>query len=139
MNYEVSLEAMRRSGGDFFIGLTLPVGTNACTVIIGGWGGGVCGISSIDYIDASESPYSEGLALKNEKWYKLCVRVTERCFEVQLDGDLYAVKIPFKDTRCFSLRPGYDIGNTLPLGLSTYETHALWRNIRIRSLKQERK
>ena len=47
MNYEVALDAMRVSGSDFFCGLTFPVGTNSCSLIVGGWGGTMVGISSL--------------------------------------------------------------------------------------------
>src|SRR5687768_17187826 len=44
MNYEVSLDAMRVDGSDFFCGLTFPVGKDYCSFIVGGWGGGVVGL-----------------------------------------------------------------------------------------------
>lgn len=44
MNYEVALDAMRVMGSDFFCGLTVPVGTNFCSLIVGGWGGSLVGI-----------------------------------------------------------------------------------------------
>src|SRR6185369_7925223 len=40
-NYEISLEAMRVEGSDFFCALTFPVGKDPCSFIVGGWGGGV--------------------------------------------------------------------------------------------------
>ena len=55
MNYEVALDAMRVMGSDFFCGLTVPVGTNFCSLIVGGWGGSLVGISSLDGMDASEN------------------------------------------------------------------------------------
>ena len=55
MNYELSLEAQRVSGSDFFCGLTFPVGDDPCSFICGGWGGGVVGLSSLDGNDASEN------------------------------------------------------------------------------------
>jgi len=36
MNYEISLEAMRVSGSDFFCGLTFPVRDSFCSLIVGG-------------------------------------------------------------------------------------------------------
>ena len=54
-NYEVRLEAVRVDGSDFFAGITFPVRKEHCTWIIGGWGGGVVGLSSIDGFDASEN------------------------------------------------------------------------------------
>ena len=53
IDYEISLEAMRVDGSDFFCGLTFPVGDKPCSFIVGGWGGGVVGLSSIDGSDAS--------------------------------------------------------------------------------------
>ena len=41
VNYEVSLEAMRVAGEDFFCGLTFPVGDSFASLIVGGWGGSV--------------------------------------------------------------------------------------------------
>lgn len=55
MNYELSLEAMRVDGSDFFCGLTFPVGSNFCSFIVGGWGGGVVGLSSLNSEDASQN------------------------------------------------------------------------------------
>jgi hypothetical protein len=43
-NFEVALEARRVEGSDFFCGLTFPVGESHCSLILGGWGGGVVGL-----------------------------------------------------------------------------------------------
>jgi len=53
--YEISLEAIKMDGSDFFCGLTFPVGDSSCSLIVGGWGGGVVGLSSVDDMDASEN------------------------------------------------------------------------------------
>jgi len=132
-NYEVKVEALRKEGSDFFIALTLPVESNACTVVIGGWGGRLCGISSIDYMDASENVYSDGVSLSNNVWYTLCVRVTPKLLEVSLNDTLYTAKVPYEKSSIFSLRPGSDIDKTLPFGLATFETQALWRNLTVTS------
>src|SRR5690606_25452467 len=55
LDYEVTLQARKIAGGDFFCGLTVPVRDSHCTLIVGGWGGGLVGISSIDGMDASEN------------------------------------------------------------------------------------
>jgi len=54
-DYQITLEAMKIEGDDFFCGLTFPVNDTQCSLILGGWGGGVVGISSIDGMDASEN------------------------------------------------------------------------------------
>ena len=128
MNYELSLEAMRVEGSDFFAALTIPIGKSFCTVIIGGWGGGLCGISSFDYADASENQWSENLTFENNRWYTLRVRVTPGVLQIFLNEDLYTARIEYDDSSRFSLRPGSDIDKTKPLGLATYQTRAHWRN-----------
>lgn len=127
MNYELSLEAMRVEGDDFFIALTIPVEKSFCTVIIGGWGGGLCGLSSYDGGDAANNQWAQGLTLKNNQWYKLVVRVTTCVLQISLDKDLYTARVEFDDSRRLSLRFG-DMEKTTPLGLATYETKAHWRN-----------
>ncbi|MDD2459953.1 MAG: DUF1080 domain-containing protein [Kiritimatiellia bacterium] len=127
MNYELSLQAVRVQGSDFFVALTLPIETNYCTLIIGGWGGGLCGISSVDYLDASENQWSENITLENERWYTLRVRVTPGVLQVFLDEKLYTARVEGPPSR-FSLRSGSDIDKTGPLGLATYRTKARWRN-----------
>ena len=127
MNYELSIDAMRTEGSDFFIALTIPVETNFCTVVIGGWGGGLCGISSVDYLDASENQWSENLNFQNNRWYNLRVRVTPGVLQVFLDKDLYKARVEYGESGRLSLRFG-DIDRTKPLGLATYCTRALWRN-----------
>ncbi len=132
MNYEISLEGMRVEGEDFFIGLTLPIGTNYCSVIIGGWGGNLCGISSIDFMDASENCYTEAKDLKSGVWYTLKVRVTEHMLDVRLNDTFYRAQVEFDKPSRFSLRPGSDIDRCVPLGICTYQTKAWWRNITLK-------
>jgi len=47
-NYELSYEAMRLAGRDFFAAATFPVGKSYITLVNGGWGGGVTGLSNLD-------------------------------------------------------------------------------------------
>ncbi len=77
MNYEISLDAMRVDGSDFFCGLTFPVGDDPCTFIVGGWGGGVIGLSSIDGSDASENETTRYQEFESGQWHKVRVRVTK--------------------------------------------------------------
>jgi hypothetical protein len=137
MSYEVKMEALRKEGSDFFVAMTIPVESNACTVVIGGWGGGLCGISSINFMDASENQYSEGVMFKNDVWYTLRVRVTPGLLEVFLNDTLYTAKVPFESSSAFTLRAGSDIDKTKPFGLATYETKALWRNLTVTNLEKK--
>ena len=52
-NYELEVTAARLMGTDFFCGLTFPVADSHATLILGGWGGSLTGLSCIDGNDAS--------------------------------------------------------------------------------------
>ncbi len=87
MNYEVALDAMRVMGSDFFCGLTVPVGTNFCSLIVGGWGGSLVGISSLDGMDASENETTKFVSFESGRWYRIRLRVTEKKIEGWIDKD----------------------------------------------------
>lgn len=130
-DYEISLEAMRLEGSDFFCGLTFPVGKTACTFVVGGWSGMVVGISSIDYADAAENETTQGMDFESNRWYRIRVRVTDAKIEAWID-DRQFVDLETAGKR-ISLRPG-DIQKSLPLGIATYMTRSAVRDIRLRRL-----
>ena len=130
-NYEITLEAMKLTGSDFFCGLTFPVGKSACSLIVGGWGGMVIGLSNIDHIDASENETTQGREFKDGRWYRVRVRVSGDKIEAWID-DENVIDVEIKG-RVISLRPG-DIQQSLPLGVATYMTSAAVRDIRLRRL-----
>jgi hypothetical protein len=86
INYEVELEAMRVDGSDFFCGLTFPVKDDPCSLIVGGWGGGVCGLSSLEGFDASENETTTYRDFKTGQWYPVKLKVTESKIEAWIDG-----------------------------------------------------
>lgn len=130
-NYEITLEAMKIAGDDFFCGLTFPVGKSACSLIVGGWGGMVIGLSSIDHIDASENETTQGREFKSGKWYRIRVRVAGDRIDAWID-DEHLIEVEIKG-RTISLRPG-EIQKSLPLGVASYMTSAAVRDIRLRRL-----
>src|SRR5207247_113220 len=85
IDYEISLEAMRVDGSDFFCGLTFPVGESPCSFIVGGWGGGVVGLSSIDGSDASENETTKYQEFDKRRWYAVRVRVSKDKIEAWID------------------------------------------------------
>jgi hypothetical protein len=131
MNYELALDAMRVSGSDFFCGLTLPVGSNCCSLIVGGWGGGVVGISSLDGYDASENETTKFLDFERGRWYRLRMRVTEKKLEAWLD-DRKVVNVATEERR-IAVRPG-EIETSQPLGIACYSTTAAIRGLRWRAV-----
>ena len=130
-DYEIRLEAKRISGSDFFCGLTFPVGKSHCSLIVGGWGGGVVGLSSIDGMDASENETTRYLSLENNRWYRIRIRVTVTRIEAWLDDK----QVVNQDLRQHQISLRNEMFPTRPLGLATWETAAAVRNFQIRSLK----
>jgi hypothetical protein len=128
MNYEISLEAMRVDGGDFFCGLTFPVDKSPCSFIVGGWGGGVVGLSCIDGYDASENATTRYREFKNGQWYRIRVRVTPSKIEAWIDDE----KMVDATTtgREISIRP--EVERSRPLGIASWCTTAAVRTIQVR-------
>lgn len=134
--YEFELQARRTSGVDFFCGLTFPVrDPKTCvTFVVGGWGGGVVGISSIDGLDASENETATFRGFKDDQWYKIRLEVRKNRLKAFLD-DKEIVDIDTTD-RKLGLRFG-DIEKCAPLGLSTWQTTAELKGLRWRPLKKK--
>jgi len=91
----------------------------------------VVGVSSIDGMDASENSTTKYMGFKNDRWYHIRVRVTPKKIEAwiddkqMVDADIAGKKI--------SLRVG-DISLSVPIGISTFQTDAAFRDIRLREL-----
>ncbi len=130
MNYEISLEAMKVSGNDFFCGLTFPVDKSPCSLIVGGWGGSVVGLSSIDGMDASENETTTAGDFAYGRWYRIRLRVTPKRIEAWIDEK----KVVDADTtgREISIRP--EVSLSQPLGIAAWMTEAALRDIKLRQL-----
>ncbi len=127
--YEISLEAIKINGSDFFCGLTFPVGDSSCSLIVGGWGGGVVGLSSIDDMDASENETMKNRYLETGKWFPIKVRVTLEKIEAWLGDEKIVDQVLIGHK--VSLRPG-EIYRSEPLGIATFQTTAGIKKIRLR-------
>ena len=127
INYKVSLEAKRVSGNDFFCGMTFPVSKSPCTLIVGGWGGTVVGLSSINNMDASENETTTLMNFDNERWYKICLFVTIDSVKATIDD---AEVINFKiDSKSISVRSEMELSK--PFGITSWTTTAALRNIKV--------
>lgn len=131
VDYEISLEAMKLNGSDFFCGLTFPFQKAHATLVLGGWGGGVVGISSIDASDASENETTKYLRFDKNVWYRVRVRVTAAKLEAWLDDEKIADVET--DGKRIEMRAG-EIESAIPVSLSTYQTRAAYRKIQIKPL-----
>ncbi len=129
-NYEISLEAMKVDGSDFFCGLTFPVGESHCSLIVGGWGGGIVGLSSLDGLDASENETTQVMDFPANRWYRIRVRVTRNKIEAWL-GEKNIVDVVTTGKR-ISIRS--EVDESRPLGIAAYQTGAALRDIKYRIL-----
>lgn len=132
VNYEVTLEARRKEGSDFFCGMTFPVKKSHCSLILGGWGGSLTGLSSLDGFDASENDTTNVVEFEQNKWYKIRHRVTDEKIETWVD-DEQIVDCDIVD-RQVSLR--WEMDQMPPFGFATYMTKGGLRKIVIKRLDE---
>jgi hypothetical protein len=129
-NYEVTLEAMKVEGNDFFCGMTFPVGKDPCSLIIGGWGGSVVGLSSINGMDASENETTLVMQFEKDRWYRIRLKVTEEVIQAWID-DEKVVDFTIRDN-FLSIRPEVELSK--PFGIASWRTTAAIRNIHLAPL-----
>lgn len=129
-NFEIELEARRTDGFDFFCALTFPVGKDHVSLVLGGWGGGVVGISSVDGYDASENETTSFRNFENDKWYKVRARVEPNEIRCWIDDKLVAEQT--RKGHEFDIR--FEMDPCVPLGLASFQCDAEYRNIRVRKL-----
>jgi hypothetical protein len=133
MNYEITLEAMRVSGSDFFCGLTFPVDANHCSLVLGGWGGTLCGLSNIDYYDAANNETTQFVSFENGKWYHVRLRVTPGRIQAWLNKEEEALVDMDITGRKIDTRIEMDLCQ--PMGIATWQTSGAIRNIKLRRLE----
>ncbi len=126
-DYEVSLEAKRMEGNDFFCGMTFPAGKDPCTLIVGGWGGTVVGLSCIDGMDASENETTSIRKFDNHRWYAIRLNVSNDSIKAWIDSEMVvSVEIAGKK---LSVRPEVELSR--PFGVASWRTKAALRNMRL--------
>ncbi len=129
INYEFTLNAMRVEGNDFFCGVTFPVEDAYCTFVVGGWGGGVYGLSSIDGLDAANNFTGQYMDFEENRWYEIRVRVTEESIEAWIDGRR-RVSV---DTQWYSFGIRPEVARSRPFGICSWFTTAALKNIRMKN------
>ena len=129
INYVIYYEARRVEGRDIFAGLTFPYGETAATLIFGGWGGIVNGLSSIDGYDASENETTQFFGYRDNQWYPVQLRVTADSIRANVGHErIVDIATAGKDIHLRS--EILDTGFTL----WTYDTTGEIRNLRIKKI-----
>jgi hypothetical protein len=131
VNYELSLQAKKVSGNDFFCGITFPVDKSYCSFIVGGWGGPVVGLSSIDDNDAANNETRILKKFEHDTWYNIHLKVTEKKIEAWIDEEQVVDFVT--EGRKLSIRP--EVTLSTPFGICTWMTTARIRHIRVRLLE----
>jgi lysophospholipase L1-like esterase len=130
LDYEVTLEGKKLVGEDFFCTTTFPVGESFCSLVVGGWGGTVVGLSSINGADASENETNRQKEFEPNRWYRLRIRVSTGRIEAWIDRD----KVVDLDTEGRKISTRIECVACRPFGVATFETTGMVRDIRVRRL-----
>jgi hypothetical protein len=129
-NYELRWECRRLRGFDFLCAFTFPVADQYASFVMGGWGGGITGVSSIDGYDASDNQTTMFKAFDNDQWYRARVRVEEAQISAWVDGTQLFVHP--RQGHQFDIR--FEMDPCTPYGIANYECDSQIRNIQIRRL-----
>ncbi len=128
--YEVRLGAARLDGTDFFCGLTFPVGEDCCSLILGGWGGALVGLSCIDGWDAASNETTRFVSFEAGRTYRVRLRVSPERIEAWIDGEsIVDVAIAGRKIGVRS-----EVLLSRPLGIAAFSTIAAISDVRIRPL-----
>ncbi len=131
-NYEVSLEAKRVQGSDFFCGMTFPVKDSFLTLVLGGWGGSVIGLSCIDGYDAANNFTGDIFGFASNIWYPVRIKVTDEKIEAWID-DYRIVDFTIND---YDLSVRWEMESSIPFGIATYNTTGALRNISLKMITE---
>lgn len=130
-NYRLRYDTRRTLGRDFFGTVTFPVGEDCCSLVLGGWGGGLTGLSSLNGDDAANNETTDFTAFDNDHWYRVELTVTPEEISASIDG-----KKLFEPVTV----PDYQIGIRIemepckPLGLATFQSTGEIRNLTVERL-----
>ena len=126
--YEVCLEAMRVEGGDFFCGMTFPVGGSRATLIVGGWGGSVVGISNVDDFAADENETTKTMEFEQNRWYGIRLRIADGKVQAWIDEE----KVIDLATAGRRFNVWMQQDSVKPFGVATWCTGAAIRDFTLR-------
>jgi hypothetical protein len=129
-NYQLTLTAQRVEGNDFFCGLTFPVKGEYCTLILGGWGGSIVGLSNINGNSAVENATTQAIEFEQGRWYKIKLTVTDDNITIMLDNKA-VIDVETKDRR-FTIY--WEQEPVTPLGIVTWNTTGAIKDLKLVNL-----
>lgn len=133
INYEVRLKARKIEGSDFFCGIVFPVADKSCIFVVGGWGGGVVGLSSVDGLYASDNETGSYQSFLKGQWYDIRLQVTEHRIRAWIDEKrLVNLKTA---GRKIALHPSVQVSK--PFGVCAFVTDAGLKGLEYRTLSAE--
>ena len=131
INYEMELTARRVEGDDFFCGLTFPVKEKHCTLILGGWGGKVTGLSNLDSFAAIENGTTDVFEFEQKKWYKVKLKVTEKVIQAWIDEK----QIVDIETGNHKFSIWWEQEPASPLGITSWNTKSQLKELKLKKIK----
>jgi hypothetical protein len=126
-NYQLTLSGQRVEGSDFFCGLTFPVKDEYCTLILGGWGGSVVGLSNIDGFSAVENQTTRAVEFEQGRWYRIKLTVLDDQITVLLD-DKPLIELATENHK-FSI--WWEQEPVTPLGIVTWKTTGAIKDLKL--------
>lgn len=130
VDYLLTYEARRTQGNDFFAAATFPVRDSFVTLVAGGWGGSVTGLSLINGSSAAENPTNHFLRYTNDTWYRFEVGVTARAVQVRVDGK----EVFTFDHADAQLKTRIESRANEPLGFASWRSAGQVRRVEVRPL-----
>lgn len=130
VDYSLKFEARRTKGNDFFAAATFPVEESFVTLVTGGWGGSVTGLSLINGASAVENATNHFVKYQNDTWYAFEVQVTAKVIRCRVDGkEVFAF-----DHRDTQLTTRIETRGNQPLGFASYRSTGQIRRVEVRPL-----
>ena len=115
-----------------FLWYDIPVADSFLTLVLGGWGGSLVGLSSIDGYDAANNLTGQLFYFESDHWYRIRLKVTSNKIEAWIDNEKI-VDFVINDSY-LSLR--WEVESSIPFGFTTYKTTGALKNIRVRTLAE---
>lgn len=134
-DYEIEWEFQRVEGNDFPCCLTFPVAESHCSVVIGGWGGTLVGLSCIEGQDAAHNDTAKHLVFENGKWYRARLQVQSDRIRCWIDDQ----EVISRDIKDQQLSVRNEVQLSRPLGICSFETTSQIRNFRVYRLLSEKR